>query len=281
MSVIGLHGVPGSGKTLSSVVIARKHYKRENSKLKRFIRKIKKKEIFVNNVYSNFPILLDKKRNIYSNIVSIDDCTNEYSFKGNSIIILDELQAFYDSYKDFKDFPREIASFFQFHRHFSIKDIYLISQHPRRLVTYLKDVITQFNRMRRFIKIPFLHIGIITYRGVFEFDDYKYAFSNSKEVKEMYDIRRGIYIFNYKKVFNSFLSIYLYQLNENKPLLTKGTYDNVFLPDEVVNYLNDRLFTSKNSKRKLGCKGSYSSAESPALENNVKTLENTSDFMVL
>ena len=102
--------------------------------------------------------------------------------------------------------------------------------------------------MRRFIKIPFLHIGIITYRGVFEFDDYKYAFSNSKEVCEMYDIRKGFYIFNYKKAFNSFLSIYLYQLNENKPLLNKGTYNNVFLPDEVLFYLNERLFQN-NTKR--------------------------------
>ncbi len=242
MSVIGLHGVPGSGKTLSAVVIARKYYKKENNFLKRWIRKRKGKDECINNVYSNFPILLDKKRNIYSRIVSVDDCNNKYSFEEHCIIILDEVQAFYDSYRDFKSFPREIASFFQFHRHFGIQDIYLISQHPRRLVTYLKDVITQFNRLRRFVKVPIFHIGIITYRTVFEFDDYKFAFSNSDEVKQMYDIRRGFYIFNYKKAFNSFLSIYLYQLNENKPPMDKGIYTNVFLPKSVLKYLDDRLF---------------------------------------
>lgn len=263
MSVIGLHGVPGSGKTLSSVVIARKYYKKENGLIRRFIRKKKGKEEYLNNIYSNFPILLDKKKKIYSRIISIDDCNNDYSFLEHSILILDEVQAFYDSYRDFKSFPKEIATFFQFHRHFGIQDIYLISQHPRRLVTYLKDVITQFNRMRNFIKIPFIHLGIITYRTVFEFDDYKFAFSNSDEIKQMYDIRRGIYFFNYKKVFNSFLSIYLFQLNEDKPLLDKGCYDNVFMREEVLNYLNDRLFGKKTERRK-----SLSSAETSESEDH-------------
>ena len=99
MSVIGLHGVPGSGKTLSVAVIARKHYKRENSLIKKVIYKIfstlpgkpgikfKKKleyyKIFpkgrINNVYSSYPILLDRKRNIYSNKFSIFDFNNKYN----------------------------------------------------------------------------------------------------------------------------------------------------------------------------------------------------------
>ena len=33
MSVIGLHGIPGSGKTVSATAIGLKHFKKENRKI--------------------------------------------------------------------------------------------------------------------------------------------------------------------------------------------------------------------------------------------------------
>lgn len=66
-------------------------------------------------------------------MVNIYQLNNDFSFKPYSLIIIDEIQLYYDS-DEYKDFPREIARFNQAHRHYGIKDIYYISQHPSRVV---------------------------------------------------------------------------------------------------------------------------------------------------
>lgn len=207
MSVIGLHGIPGCGKTLSATAIALKYYKKQNKLYKQFFRYIRKKDVIVNNIYSNYPILLNKRKKIYSNVVTIDDLDNRYSFPMNSIIILDEVQAFYDSYRDFKNFPSSISSFFQFHRHFGIKDIYIISQHPRRLITYIRDVICEYHRIKKFFKIPFFHIGLVCYRKCFEFEDFTESFTRDREIKKKLVIKTRFYIFNFKKFINHIIAL--------------------------------------------------------------------------
>lgn len=199
----------------------------------------------VNTVYSNFPILLDKRRKIYSNVVSIDDLNNDYSFYPNATIIIDEVQAYYDSSKDFKLFPRPIATFFQFHRHFGVKNIYLISQSPSRVVKYLREVSGEYQRIKRYIKIPILNIGFIYYRKCHELDHYFMAFTRSKEQKRMFDIKSGFYIFNYKKVYSAYESKYLHIFNDDKPLLPKMTYTDLGYPESEYHYLNERLFGVK------------------------------------
>lgn len=243
MAVIGLHGIPGCGKTVSSTSIALKHYKKTNKLYKQFFRYLMKKEIIINNVYSNYPILLDKRKKIYSNIISIDDLDNRYRFSFNSIIILDEVQAFYDSYRDFKKFPEGISTFFQFHRHFGIKDIYVIAQHPRRLISYIRDVISQYHRIKRFLKLRILNLGIISYRKCYEFEDYTNSFTKDKQLKKLLEIKTGFYIFNLRKTFKSFNSRYLNVLNCNKPLPDFGTYSSLILPEQVQIYLNNKLFS--------------------------------------
>ena len=49
MSVISVNGLPGVGKTLISTHLALKHFKKENTILKRLFRKIRKKEVWNNN----------------------------------------------------------------------------------------------------------------------------------------------------------------------------------------------------------------------------------------
>lgn len=249
MSVIGLHGIPGSGKTVSSTSIALKHFKKENTLFKRFFRYMTKKEVIINNVYTNYPILLDKKNNIYSNIVSIYDLDNRFSFLPNSVIVIDEVQAFFDSHKDFKSFPTEIATFFQFHRHFGIKDIYLVSQHPRRIVTYLRDVISTYHRIKTFLRIPILHWGIICYKQCFEFEDYTAAFTKDKELKKLLQVKTKFYLFNYKKVFKCFDSKYLHVFNDQKPLCALGNYTSFQLEGQMFDFLNEKLFPVRNVKK--------------------------------
>lgn len=241
MSVIGLHGIPGCGKTASSVAIALKHYKKTNSVFKRFIRYIKKEDIIINNVYTNFPILLDKKHNIYSNIVSIYDLDNSKRFLKNSIIIIDEVQSFFDSYRDFKKFPSSISTFFQFHRHFEIKDIYVISQHPRRIITYIRDVISEYHRIKSFKKIKLLGIGLVCYKICYEFEDYTSSFTRDKEYKKLLQIKTRFYVFKLRKVFKRFKSRYLEVFNKDKPYLNDN-YTSFDIPDNVVEFLNNKLF---------------------------------------
>lgn len=245
MSVIGLHGIPGCGKTLSASAICLKQFKKDNSLLKRFIRYIKKEPIYVNKVYTNYPILLDKKHKIYSNVITIYDLDNRYSFLYDSIIVIDEVQAFFDSHKDFRSFPEEIATFFQFHRHFGIKDIYLLSQHPRRIVTYLRDVISQYHRIKTFFKLPIIHIGLVCYKLCYEFEDYSASFTRDKEIKKLLQIKTKFYLFNYKKVFKSFDSRYLKVFNEDKILCPLGTYDSLKITDQMYELLNAKLFKRK------------------------------------
>lgn len=45
MSVISLNGIPGSGKTVSGTSIGLKHFKKENRKIKQFIRYLTKKKL--------------------------------------------------------------------------------------------------------------------------------------------------------------------------------------------------------------------------------------------
>lgn len=240
MSVIGLHGIPGSGKTLSATAIALKYYKKQNSLFKQFFRYIRKKEVITNNIYTNYPILLNKRKKIYSNIITIDDLDNRYSFKPSSIIILDEVQAFYDSYRDFKKFPASISSFFQFHRHFGVKDIYILSQHPRRLITYIRDVICEYHRIKKYFK--FLGFGIVCYRKCFEFEDFTDSFTRDKELKKKLEIKTRFYFFKIRKVYKSYDSVYLKTLNINKPLCNLGTYNSLTISATMENYLNDKLF---------------------------------------
>ena len=252
MSVIGLHGIPGCGKSATAASIALKEYKKSNSLFKQFIRYLKKQPVLVNNIYTNFPILLNKRKKIYSNIVSIYDLDNRYSFEKDSTIVIDEIQAYFDSYRDFKSFPPAISTFFQFHRHFGIKNIYVISQHPRRIISYIRDVISEYHRIKFFIRIPILHIGLVCYKICYEFEDYTDAFTKNKDIKKALEIKTKFYKFNYKKVFKSYDSKYLKVFNIDKPLIDYGTYDSLVMPDYVRDTLYSKLFTSSSVSRFTG-----------------------------
>ena len=77
MSVISINGLPGKGKTLLSTHLAIKHFKNQNKFFPKLIRKLQRKEVIYNSVYSNFPICLDKRKKIYSNRVSVYDLMNQ------------------------------------------------------------------------------------------------------------------------------------------------------------------------------------------------------------
>ena len=274
MAVKIISGVPGSGKTLYSVYLAKKHFKKENSKLIKIIRLIKlyiyngfifiinifkrifkkdlisyklnvyKKYIYddhgkVNNIYSNFPIYLysyfdkvDKKiKKVYSNSVSLWDLKGQYSFLPYSLIMIDEVQLYIDSdeYQDKKarENFRPIAKFLQAHRHYGIKDILFISQHPNRVMAKIRNVTNEFLRVKRFIKIPLTNIGLFFGTVYFESDSYGKSTSLDKKFCN-YDFKKRFLITNIKKLYSSYDTCYLRVMNQDRPL-KKGSFKNKYL----------------------------------------------------
>lgn len=227
-----ISGLPGKGKNVYATYLAKKHFKHENNLFKRFTRKIKHQELYVNNVYTSYPILLDKRKKIYSNLITIYDLDNRYRFKKNSLIIIDEVQSFYDS-DEHKFFPKNIAIFNQFHRHFDVKDIYYISQHPSRIVKKLRNVSCKFIKIRKFVIIPILNLGIMYITNYYEFDDYGKWHHPSKELKN-YDVDNHFKFFFVKPIFKSYYSKYLSVLNKDKPLYNKGQFTNTYLSDKEI-----------------------------------------------
>ena len=138
-----ISGIPGSGKNVLATYLARKLYKKNNNFIRKLIRKIKHEPVIQNNIYSTYPICIkkyskkSKKKDIYSNICTLYDLLPDNRFIKNAEIFCDETQAFYDS-EEHKEFPKEIATFNQFHRHFDVDNIYYITQHPSRLMKKLR-----------------------------------------------------------------------------------------------------------------------------------------------
>lgn len=242
-----ISGLPGKGKNVYATYLAKKHFRSENGLFRRLVRSIKHEEVYFNNVYSTYPILLNKRKKIYSNIVSLYDLNGKYSFNYNALIIIDEVQSFYDS-DDFKNFPKSIAVFNQFHRHFNIKDIYYISQHPSRIVKKLRNVCFKFMKIRKFCIIPFVKLGFIYVTDYFEFDDYGKWHHPQKEFKT-YDVHNHFKFFFVNSIFKSYDSKYMNVLNRNKPLLSKGTFKYLDLTEEEINSIYGDVWNDHSKKK--------------------------------
>lgn len=232
-----VNGIPGSGKNVLVTKICLHHYKKTNNSIRRLIRKIKKEPIWINNVYSTYPILLKKtkKEKVYSNIVTIYDLVPSNRFLNHAVIVIDETQAFYDS-EDHKEFPKEIAIFNQFHRHFGIDDIYYISQHPSRIMKKLRILACEFDKIKRFICIPFIHLAFMHIVRYFEFDDYG-KYNHPKKEAKTYDVKNKYMLFLAGKVFKAYDSKYLKVLNIDKPLYNRGVFKKIDLSEKEIKYI--------------------------------------------
>ena len=232
-----VNGIPGSGKNVLVTKICFHHFKKTNNSIRRLIRKIKKEPIWINNVYSTYPILLKKtkREKIYSNIVTIYDLVPSNRFLNHAVIVIDETQAFYDS-EDHKEFPKEIAIFNQFHRHFGIDDIYYVSQHPSRIMKKLRILACEFDKIKRFICIPFIHLAFMHIVRYFEFDDYG-KYNHPKKEAKTYDVKNKYMLFFAGKVFKAYDSKYLKVLNIDKPLYNRGVFKKIDLSEKEIKYI--------------------------------------------
>lgn len=233
-------GLPGAGKTEYLTYLAVQHYKKENSLLRLLIRKyIKRQEnIYVNNVYTDYPVLLDIKHKIYSNKIHINDLDNSYRLKRRAFVGIDEPQLKHDS-ADWQEFPRSIGMFLQLHRHFGIDSIVFATQHPNRLVMYEKNIMGIYHKMHSFVRIPFTPFKFVVIRSCYEIADYDVISTKDKDVRKMRNIKIKFKIYNANKVHKHYDDKYLSPLNAEKPLLNKGCYSSLKLSDSDMEFYNN------------------------------------------
>lgn len=260
MEILIYSGIPGSGKTLDATNDALKHFKKENNLIKKMavtvlaklgVAKAKDKlnyyKLFphrkINNVYSSYPILLDKKHNIYSNKWNIFDFNNKWSFLPNAFFVDDEIQLKIDS-DEYKDKEKnviisKIAKFMQSARHFGCAGIVLCTQHPSRAFKKCRNVASGFVQHKKMFKIPILDVGFIKTIRYFILEDYgKYIPKSREERKKLpFEYKKSLKFMNFKKVFAAYDSRYLSKYNYDKPLLNKGTYTTLKVEyEELVPY---------------------------------------------
>lgn len=239
-----INGIPGSGKNVVATYEAKKHFKKMNSPLRRAIRRIAHRPVWVNNIYTSYPILLrkgTKKRHAtYSMRVSLFDLIPQHRFLPHAKIIIDETQVVFDS-EEYKDFPKDIATFNQFHRHFGIDDIIYITQHPSRLMKKLRILCSEYDKVKTFILIPFIKLAIINVVQYFEYDDYG-KYNHPKKEAKTYDVKNKLLVFFARKVFKSYDSTYMRVLNEQSPLFDIGEFGSHELTTDEIRYVfKDRI----------------------------------------
>lgn len=222
MSVIAICGLPGTGKTLFSTYLMKKKFKRENWLIKRLFRH----GLYNNNVFSNYPIKLNKKH--YSNQVSLYDLKKYHKWYMDSDIVLDEFQLYCDSI-DFKDFPSKVRNFFQLHRHFGVNDIYVLSQDPSRIVKQVRVLICEFYEIVKFYKIPFLGIGFFRYNIFYKDEDYGRSVKVKKQDVQ-YKFKKRISLpFRYKKIYKSYNTKYMRCLVDNEPYFERNEFKDKYM----------------------------------------------------
>ena len=253
MEILCYSGIPGSGKTLDATYDALRHYRRENGSFRRNLtyicsllpgrlgKKARDRRDYyrlfphnrINNVYSNYPILLDKKRQIYSNKWTILDFNNDYSFYPNALFICDEIQLLIDSdeYDDKiqKEKIKFIAKFMQAARHFGCDKIILCTQHPSRLFKKARNVASAYVQHKKMFVLPILNFGFIKTIYYYELEQYgKFIPFDREERKKLpFEYKKKIKFMFFKKVFKAYDSRYLARYNYEKPLLNKGSYSSL------------------------------------------------------
>lgn len=242
MSVVIVNGTPGKGKTLNLTREALKKYKRDNSKINRKIRKLKGEQEYVNLIYSDYPILLDKKRKIYSHKCSIYDLNIDNLFPVGSSFYMMEIQLCYDS-TEYDVFPDIIAAFLQAHRHAGIEDIFFDSQSMSRIIKKMRIIACErWQILWTFCLsnfIPFLPLGITKY---------KICYDTEEEKTSDLDSETHISFFNTFKVAHSYDTKCLSALWENATYFDKDCYTSLKMS---YNDIKDIYFKTSDYKKML------------------------------
>lgn len=227
--VIAVCGKPGSGKTLLTSYFLKKKFYKENNFI---VRHFKKNKVF-NNCFSNYPVRLYK--NHFSNKVNLLDFNSFNKWYMDSDIVLDEIQAYFDS-TEYKSIPKAIANNFQFHRHFGIHNIYIVSQDLSRIPKVFRVLAQEYYQINRHFKIPFFGIAFFDYTIWYREDDYgKPVRLNREQRKNInYEFKRKFILFRYKRIYKSYDTKYLKSLIEDSDYFDSKEYSSLFLSKNEI-----------------------------------------------
>lgn len=244
MSVIIVNGTPGKGKTLNLTREAISQYRKDNSFLNRITRKIKGLPARVNYIYSSYPILLDRRRKIYSHKVGIYDLTLYNRFPVNTSIYIMEIQLSYDS-TEYSSFPDIIAAFLQAHRHAGIRNIYFDSQSMSRIIKKMRIIACERWQILWTIHInkiiPFIPLGITRY---------KISYDTEEERTTDLENEKRIRFFNTRRVSNAYDTCCLAALWDYATPFDKGCYDDLKMSysDIYQTYFRDKAYKKRLSE---------------------------------
>lgn len=252
MSVISINGRPGMGKSVLATYRQLVQYRKENGFFRRCYNKITKKPLIYNNVYSNFPICLDRKKQIYSRKFTLYDFEKFWRYPMDTQIVIDEIQAYYDS-SEWKDVPANVRTNFQFHRHFGIKNIFIISQDPGRVPTIFKKLAEEFHDIDKFykFKIPFtnLGIGLLKINVYYRVEDFGLPTCvRKKEVA--YKFSKKWRFFSLSGPFNSYDTKCMSALVENEPMLDNENWTSLKMSKQDILDIFRLDIENKGEKKK-------------------------------
>lgn len=221
MAITIYAGLNGKGKTANATLKAVKKYKKDNSLIRRLIRRQRG-----NLVYSNYPILLDMKKRVYSHMLSLSDLEMKVKYPEHSMLIYDETQRYYDS-REFKKFPKAIGTYLQHHRHASIDDVIFITQDPQRIDSKMRELAEVFRKYRIFITIGFgkwfFPYGFTYYSNYYRSDDYNKYHKIDKKIST-YEVDNHFRFFKIKNIFPRYDSKYYRILFAELPNASSETW---------------------------------------------------------
>ena len=260
--MIIIDGIPGAGKTKTMVGIAIKEFKKANTKKIRKDRLKKgynKKTPFVDDegfyhfIFSNFPILLDEKRNIFSQETSLYYFTFDYIFPVDSLHFIMEGQLAYDS-MEYQRFPQLIANYLQLHRHQRVANIFIDSQSIARLPKNERIVTSEWWRIIDEIRIPFLPIAIKRFNSTYfvESDMGSALLEGEKKWEHNYKI-----IWNIKKIERSYDHLCMQALSEGAKMIPFRPFTSLKMTKEQIRRLH---FRTDEEKRKLASRSLFDKA---------------------
>jgi len=254
MSVITITGRPGRGKTLNMTHEALLKFNAENSFIFKVYDKSKKKPfIYVNNIYSNYPILLKQSKKplyyydenynvvkteyneelkgycIFSNELRLFDMYTKYNFGEGASFYIDEIQAQYDS-MEYKDFPDCIAHFFQHHRHLEYHDIFTNSQSLSRIIKRILVLSVEYWEIKQFRNF-FNILGICTYKITYDLVAGNETKMITKQMAEIDYINRFFWL---KPVFRAYRTKYLKALLESSIIYPKKQWKSLYMSRKQI-----------------------------------------------
>lgn len=258
MAVRVLSAPPGHGKTLNMTRIAIQLFKEQNP----LLRRMKEDYTFINNIYSNYPILVwyQKKPFKYLDGGGIHDsipikktydeeldcsyyveCSKEeaekYGCFSNKVRFTDMRlkyrflpgsSFFIDELQyiydsmEYKDFPDCIAHFFQVHRHLSYNMIYTNSQSLSRVIKRVLCVSEEFWNV-----VELKQYLLLPFLSKVTFKITTDIINSKNSENDLREDPTAIYetvrFFN-KRVYNGYITKYLGALNEDLPMYDNGTF---------------------------------------------------------